>query len=315
VGRFWIVGSRAVAGLLRNRRVDAVARSRYARREATVSAAMGEQDEIAQTLRKIAQSITSGLPAPSRDPPVTGMATPPAPAPNQAYRHVAQLAHELKTPLSAIAAAAEIMRDERLGPIGDPRYKDYAAAIFDSASHALGVISVMLGSATPTGAQTGALSLTHVDVNELAERLTGSVRALVEAAGLTIDHDLAPRLPRVVADATSVRQIVLNLVTNAIRAAPSGGRIRLQTTYELAGPVCLAVSDTGSGMTTGEIAAALDPAGVPNFEIKPGGGLGLGYPLLRGLARANGATVSIASGAEWGTTVTITFPPERVIPV
>jgi two-component system, cell cycle sensor histidine kinase PleC len=270
----------------------------------------GDHDDIARTLRKIAASVESGL-TDSRSPRESGPDLTPTPA----YRHVAQLAHELKTPLSAIVAAAEIMRDESLGPIGDDRYKGYASAIFDSASHALGVISIMLGHAAPIAAQTGALAFTQVDLNQLAERLTASVRALVEAAGLTIDQELMVRLPSVVADATSVRQMVLNLVTNAIRATPSGGRILLQTTYDLAGPVTLSVSDTGCGMTPAEIAAALDPAGVPNFQARSTGGLGLGYPLLRGLALANGATVSITSGADWGTTVRISFPPERVIPV
>lgn len=232
-----------------------------------------------------------------------------------AAQHLARLAHELKTPLSAIVAAAEIMRDARFGPIGDPRYQGYAAGIYDSAHHALGVINAMLGTATGDGDLRDGVAFAELDLNEIVAQVALSVKALLEAAGLTITHHLEPGLPHVIADPVTVRQMLLNLVTNAMRATLSGGTIVLATTYELAGPVHLAVTDTGSGMQAADIARALDPTRQADFELRASGGLGLGYPLILSLAQLNGATIGITSKPGQGTAVRITFGANRVIPV
>ena len=235
----------------------------------------------------------------------------PAPAP---VVHLSKLAHELKTPLSAIVAAAEIMRDARFGPLGDARYESYAAGIHDSASHALGVINAMLG---VSGIMTGrdGLVFAELDLNALVERMSASLRALLEAAGLALDYRLEQGLPHVVADPVTVRQMLLNLVTNAMRATPAGGTIAVSTAYDLAGPVHVTVTDTGSGMSESGIATALDTSSEGGFAATPSGGLGLGYPLILSLARMNGASISMTSAAGEGTSVRITFAPDRVIPV
>lgn len=278
-----------------------------------------QPDKDAQTLRLIAERISHGIAEAERmaqappSPPTAPVGGQPRLTP--AAQHLAKLAHELRTPLSAIVAAAEIMRDERFGPIGDPRYRDYASGIFDGAHHALGVINAMLGASSATGRNAEAIAFAQLDLNTLAEQVAASVRALLEAAGLTIKLRLEPRLPHIVADPVTVRQMLLNLVTNAMRATPAGGDIVIATTYELAGPVHLTVSDTGTGMSEPEIARALDPHRQSDFEPRPSGGLGLGYPMILRLADLNGASVAITSEPERGTSVAITFAPNRVIPV
>lgn len=268
-------------------------------------------EKDAQTLRQIAERIHQGLTE----------ATLPASAPGAkprltpAGQHLAKLAHELRTPLSAIVAAAEVMRDERFGPIGDARYRHYASGIFDGASHALGVINAMLGTSSPSGRSADAVSFAQLDLNALSKQVAASVEALLEAAGLTVELDLGQRLPHIVADPVTVRQMLLNLVTNAMRATPSGGTIKIATAYDLAGPVHLSITDTGSGMSEESIARALNPARESDFEPSPSGGLGLGYPLILRLANLNGASVSIASSGDSGTTVRISFAAGRVIPV
>jgi two-component system, cell cycle sensor histidine kinase PleC len=274
----------------------------------------GVHDETARTLRRIAELVKNGLTdhaSPTHD---SGALPAKRHAPHQTLEHrrVAQLAHELKTPLSAIVAAAEVMRDERLGPIGDDRYRGYASDIFESATHALGVISVMLGNATLIAPSNAPLVHVRLDLNEMVARVTSSVRALVEAAGLTIDHELAPNLPTVLADSTSVRQMLLNLVTNAIRATPAGGRIMVITAQAFGGPVSVSVVDNGSGMSAAEIVAALTPSNPhsntsSDLQIKASGGLGLGYGIVRDLALSNSATVTIDSNPAIGTTVKIAF--------
>ena len=215
--------------------------------------------------------------------------------------HVAKLAHELKTPLSAIAAAAEIMRDERLGPIGSEKYRGYASDIYDSARHALGVISRMLEAARGDGAA-GQLSFAEIDLDDLARGVVSAMTPLAGDAGLGLVADLSDRLPHVVADRTAVRQILLNLITNAIKFTRRGGAIVVSTRYEGEGPVVLEVRDNGPGLDATAHGAA-------------GKGLGLGLPLVRAMAAANGADVAIESAPGQGTAVRITFRKDHVVPV
>ena len=230
--------------------------------------------------------------------------------------HLAHLAHELKTPLSAIVAAAEVMRDERLGPIGNSLYQGYAADIFESAHHALGVIAGMLTpAARESDAGRDALAFVELDANDLVRKLASSVRALLGAAGLEIDLRLEPALPHLIADPVTVRQMLLNLVTNAMRATPAGGRIEITTAYVLAGPVSIAVADTGRGMSSEEVAGALDPTRHALQTSSPSAGSGIGYPLTLRLAALNGASVAIESSPGAGTTATIAFSAARVVPV
>ena len=231
-------------------------------------------------------------------------------------RHLAQLAHELKTPLSAIVAAAEVMRDERLGPIGTPLYRGYAADIHESASHALEVIAAMLApEAQASRGGREAPVYVELDVNELVRRLASSVRALLAAAGIEIDVDLDAAPPNLVADPVTMRQLLLNLVTNAMRATPRGGRIVISTRQQPSGALDVAIEDTGSGMAKDEFAVLLDPSRSPPGAKAEGEGFGLGYPLMLELAAVNGATLSIASEPGRGTIVRVSFPADRLIAV
>lgn len=232
-----------------------------------------------------------------------------------------RLAHELKTPLSAIASAAEIMKDQRLGSIGDDRYLRYAQDIYVSARHALSVIERMLGQprkGTDEPGQ-GEFSFTDLDLNALATGLISGLEAMAQEAGLTLASDLAPRLPRVVADATSVRQITLNLLTNALKFTPRGGQVLLVTRIDENGRLTLTVGDTGPGISAevlAEIARDCDaPATARTQRQRPGGGLGIGLPLARNLASANGASLAISARDGGGTLVTLTFPSSRQVPI
>lgn len=233
-------------------------------------------------------------------------------------KRVRRMAHELKTPISAIASAAEIMKDERLGSIGDERYLRYAQDIFESARHALVVIERMLGQ-SPKETESSELAFTNLDLNALAERLLSGLEAMADDAGLTLVRDLAPRLPLIVADATSVRQIVLNLLTNALKFTPRGGNVRLATQLQQSGELTLSVIDTGPGMSETEMARNMGSGAATetedNRQQRPGGGLGIGLPLARALAAANGAALEISVHADGGTQVTLAFPVSRQVPI
>lgn len=279
------------------------------------------------TLREIARHIRDGLDlrratrtrAPDAAVPAASASAPAAGTADDANAPLspdalARLAHELKSPISAIIAAAEIMRDERLGPIANDRYRSYASDIHDSARHALGVIGRMMG-APGAAADVPVLDFVELDLNAIAAAAASAMRPLAEGAGLSLAIDLAPRLPRVVADALSLRQILLNLVTNAVKFTPPGGEVRIATHHVLDGPVSIEVGDTGPGMSAAAIAASLDPAARPRSSPGLGGGLGIGLPLVRRLAHANGGTVSIDSAPGQGTSVVVSFAKDRVIPV
>jgi hypothetical protein len=212
----------------------------------------------------------------------------------------AWLAHELRTPLSAVIAYAEVLKNEHFGPLANPRYQAYARDIYESARHALGVVDSMLRgdrarSAVPP------LAFADIDPARVVESCLTVARPLAQRAGLALGAECAPGLPRVVADEVSLRQMLLNLLANAIKFARPGDRVTVAAAYDGDGPLTISVADTGPGIGA---APTTEPAGI-----------GLGLPLTRALAAANGATLTIESAPGRGTRVTIAFGKDRVVPV
>lgn len=238
--------------------------------------------------------------------------TPAAPSPSSPARmpssvldpdHLAKLAHELKTPLTAIAAAAEIMRDERLGAMGNERYLSYAADIHESASHALDVITSLLSESAKSNAALP--RLIALDLNAIVERTVSSVQALAQSQGLTLAFEADKSRPHVAANPTSLRQILLNLLTNAIKFTPRGGDVRVVTGYLADGRVFLVVRDTGCGMD-GKIAEATASTVEPQ-QSRLGAGNGIGLPLVQRLVREIDAELEIDSEPGKGTAALIAF--------
>jgi len=218
--------------------------------------------------------------------------------------HLAKLAHELKTPLTAIAAASEIMRDERLGEMKNERYLDYAADIHESATHALDVITSLLTNRDRSSSVPVA-RLIALDLNAIVERTVSSVQALAQSCGLTLEFKSDGRRPHVVANPTALRQILLNLLTNAIKFTPRGGDVRVATGYVGDGRVFLVVSDTGRGMNGTRSSAYRASAA----EVQPpwAASTGIGLPLVARLVREMGAEFEIESIPEGGTAALIVF--------
>lgn len=228
---------------------------------------------------------------------------------------LAKLAHELRTPLAAIAVLSEVMKDERLGPIGNPRYRAYAEDVYETARHALAVVAAML---EPASVARGKLEFiyTEVDPAVVVASTVALLRPLADRAGVHLVEQCEPHPPRLVADERSLRQVLINLVTNALKATPSGGVVRIACTHASGGQVALAVEDNGSGMDA-ETLARVRGTATPTI-----GGAGAhpqasghGLPLVRDLAAANGAVVDITSKVGQGTSVRLTFANERTIPV
>jgi two-component system cell cycle sensor histidine kinase PleC len=262
-------------------------------------------------------SILAALPAPEVENAVEADRPSERPAqvsPREAARalpieDIAKLAHELKTPLTAIAAAAEIMRDQSLGAMGNDKYLGYAADIHDSATHALAVIGEMLNAVPPDRnlpESGGAFDLT-----DLAEKTVSALKPLATQRGLTLALDADYNLMPVRANTTAIRQILLNLLTNALKFTPEGGDVRVVTGYLDDGAIFFVVRDTGDGMSDDAIAHAYDE-GPETLAARPGGGRGIGLRLVRRLASENGCAFEIDSAPGQGTVVLIAFPTDLV---
>jgi two-component system, cell cycle sensor histidine kinase PleC len=267
--------------------------------------------EDAATMTKIASAIRSGF-AGGRSAASPLAAEDSEQPPDERGIAVSKLAHELRTPLSAIAAAAEIMKDQRFGSIANERYRGYTSDIHDNARHALALINRLLGGDASPDLGSG-LPRTELNLNALAESSVSAMRPLAEEAGIKLANDSHAALPLVTADATTIKQILFNLMANAVKFTPRGGEVRVVTGLGYDRSVFVAVQDTGVGMTAEAITAALKADVPDNPQPKEEGGHGIGLPLARDLAKANGARLEFDSAPNAGTAVALIFPRERVV--
>lgn len=229
---------------------------------------------------------------------------------------VAELAHELKTPVSAIAAAAEIMKEGRFGDIGNAKYAGYVGDIHASAQHALQLIERMLERRViEADGAARKLRFERLDLDGMVSGCVSTVAPLASSKGVALASNNAATKAQVTADATALKQIVLNLLTNAIKFTPRGGKITITTLGSRRGAAVLTVEDTGPGMSARAIAEAMRPVPLPMPAPRDGGGLGIGLPLSHALAEAMGATLSIDCPARGGTRVTLTFPGGPLIAI
>lgn len=226
---------------------------------------------------------------------------------------LAKISHEIRTPLNAIIGFAEVMMEERLGPIANERYREYLKDIHTSGEHLISLINDLLDLSK---IEAGKLDLvfSSVDLNEIASQSMALMQPQANRERIIIRTALSPNLPPVVADSRSIRQIVLNLLSNSIRFTPPGGQVIVSTSLTDDGEVHLRVRDTGIGMSETEIKTALEPfRQIATTGRTKSGGTGLGLPLTKALAEANRASFSIKSTKNAGTLVEIAFPSTRVL--
>lgn len=226
---------------------------------------------------------------------------------------LAHVSHEIRTPLNAIIGFADMMASERLGPVGHPRYIEYSNDIGRSGRHVLDIVNDLLDISK---IEAGELDLDFIAVglNETVSEAVSLVQPQANGQRVIIRTALSQSVPQVVADLRSIKQIVLNILSNAIRFTPSGGQIVVSTAYEANGSVVLRIRDTGIGMTRPELELAMKPfRQVAGASRKRGDGTGLGLPLTKAMVDANRANFAITSAPNEGTLVEITFPSQRVL--
>lgn len=225
---------------------------------------------------------------------------------------LANMSHELRTPLNAIMGFSEVMSLEVLGPIGQPRYREYAEDILTSSRHLLRLISDILDIAK---IEAGKLDVEEsvIDVGELLADAHRFVDKQAERAGLTLTVE-ALDLPRVRGDERRLKQILLNLLSNAVKFTPAGGSVRVTARRTPGGGLAMSVHDTGIGIAPDEIERAMAPfSQVETGLARRYDGTGLGLPLSKALAELHGGSLTLESEPGVGTTVTVLLPPERVV--
>jgi signal transduction histidine kinase len=224
---------------------------------------------------------------------------------------LAKISHEIRTPLNAIIGFSEVMMEERFGAVGNERYRGYLKDIHASGGHLLSLINDLLDLSK---IEAGKLELTFasVSLNDLTQQCVAILQPQANRECVIIRTALAPKLPPVMADARSVRQIVLNLLTNSIKFTGAGGQVIVSTALKDDGEVALRVRDTGIGMSENDIATALEPFRQVATSARPGG-TGLGLPLTKALAEANQASFRIKSAPKEGTLVEVAFAASQVL--
>ncbi|MFL5041212.1 MAG: histidine kinase dimerization/phospho-acceptor domain-containing protein [Xanthobacteraceae bacterium] len=225
---------------------------------------------------------------------------------------LAKVSHEIRTPLNAIIGFAEVMVDERFGPLGNERYRQYLKDIRTSGEHVISLVNDLLDLSK---IEAGKLELTFVSVslNDVVQQCVAIMQPQANRERIIIRTSLLPTLPPVVADERSIRQIVLNLLSNSIKFTGAGGQVIVSTALTDRGEAVLRVRDTGIGMSEKEIETALEPFRQVATSGRSGSGTGLGLPLTKVLAEANRATFTIKSAVDAGTLVEIAFPGTRVL--
>ncbi|MCP4071032.1 MAG: PAS domain S-box protein [Hyphomicrobiales bacterium] len=231
----------------------------------------------------------------------------------QKTEFLARISHEIRTPLNAIIGFSDVMIEERFGPVDNERYREYLRDINRSGIHVLDLINDLLD-ISKIEAGKMELSFEAVDLNLVVGETVALLQPQANGNRVLIRTSLSRAVPKVVADARSIRQIVLNLVSNAIKFTESNGQVIISTVYEGNGEVALRVRDTGRGMSKEEVTIALKPFRQVNVVSETRGqGTGLGLPLAKALVEANKAYFDIESEPGEGTIVLIQFPTQRVL--
>jgi two-component system cell cycle sensor histidine kinase PleC len=228
-------------------------------------------------------------------------------------RFLATMSHELRTPLNAILGFSEVMKAELFGPHGILAYKEYSTDIHSSGQHLLMLINEILD-LSRVEAGRYELKEESVSLSGVVEDCRHLLAMRAKNRGITVVETLDGDLPRIWADERAVRQVTLNLLTNAIKFTPQGGSIVIKVGWTKSGGQYLSIRDTGPGIPPEEIPIVLSSFGRGSLAQKNAEeGSGLGLPIVKGLVELHGGEFRLNSKLREGTEVIVIFPPERVM--
>jgi signal transduction histidine kinase len=226
---------------------------------------------------------------------------------------LANVSHELRTPLNAINGFSDLMCHQLHGPMGDPRYVEYAADINRSGGMLLSLINDLLD-VTKLEAGRHELMEASCDLAAMAEEAVGLVKIQAEKGGVTLQAHLDANMPQVTADERALRQITLNLLSNAVKFTPAGGSVQITCALNGWGQPAIVVKDTGRGIPAEEIKDLFRPfARAAEAKRASTPGTGLGLAIAKSLVELHQGTIVMESKMGVGTTVTVTLPAERIV--
>ena len=227
---------------------------------------------------------------------------------------VANISHELRTPLNAILGFSELMMRETLGPIGIAKYRGYLVDIYGSGRHLLDLINDILDVARIESGNV-ALHEELLNVDGIANAALRLIRVRADEQRLNVVNVVPKDLPLLVGDARAVKQMLLNLLSNAVRFTPAGGRILVEGRAVAGGDLVLSVRDSGVGMAKSDIPKAIQRfSQVDNSHTRKYQGAGLGLSLTKALVELHGGTLELDSEPGLGTVVSLRFPASRLRP-
>jgi signal transduction histidine kinase len=219
------------------------------------------------------------------------------------------MSHELRTPLNAIIGFSDILRSQLLGPLGEPKYADFATDIHESGTLLLAIINDVLDMAR---IEAGEMTLVResIDLTSVVHSSLQMVRDRAAKGEVMLIDDSGPLPIGLLADRVAMMKILLNLLSNAIKFTPPGGSARVSVALEPSGAVLLSVADTGIGIPAEALERVFEPFQQADMSVtRIHDGPGLGLSVSRALVELHGGSIRLESQIGTGTTVIVRFPP------
>lgn len=224
---------------------------------------------------------------------------------------IANMSHELRTPLNAIIGFSDIMLRELRGPVGNETYIEYICEIRQSGEHLLNLIVSILDISKIEAGKT-VLVEDEFDLRSTVKSCIGMVSPRAEAGGVNVEMNVDPATERVFGDARAMKQIVLNLVSNAVKFTERDGQVKISTRLDADNAIILTVTDNGVGIPEEALARILEPFEQAGSALtRRWEGIGLGLPIVKRLVDLHGGELDIESVEDEGTSVHMRLPPER----
>ena len=229
---------------------------------------------------------------------------------------LSNMSHELRTPLNAIIGFSEMTKGEMFGPLGNDTYRDYAGIINDTGHHLLSVFTELLDLSKIDAGVDIKLEESSIDIAKTVMQLAKIVLSRAQDSGINLDTDVAIGLPALHADSIRVKQVLLNLLDNALKFTKRGGSVVFSAGVDDQMQAYFTIADTGIGIAAENLETIVKPfTQVARVVTRTHEGSGLGLPLSKSLIELHGGTLQIDSELGSGTTLTLQFPASRTLTI